>query len=388
MSELLIKLFIKNGSNTKDAAVRSAYGKLSGAVGIIVNMILCSAKFIIGSLTGSITITADAVNNLSDAGSSIVTLFGFKLAEKPADSEHPYGHGRIEYVSGLIVSFFVLLMGFELLKSSIGKIIHPEAIEFSFAALIVLVMSILFKIWLAYFNAKLGKKINSTATKAVVTDSISDTIATSVALISLILARFVEKPLDGYFGVVVALFILYSGINLVKDTVSPLLGAPPEKEFYDEIENFIMSYDGIVGVHDLIIHDYGPSRLFASAHAEVPSNSDMMETHDTIDVIERDIQKKYGMLISIHMDPIAVNDDRVNELRTLTENVIKEINPKITMHDFRVVEGTTHTNLIFDIVLNHEKDMKPGEITKTISENLSKINERLYCVITVDYAFD
>lgn len=388
MTDFLIKLFIKDYKNVKNSRVRSAYGKLSGTVGIVVNLLLCLAKFFIGMLTGSITVTADAVNNLSDAGSSIVTLFGFKLSEKPADSKHPYGHGRIEYIAGLIVSFLVLLMGFELLKTSVGKIKDPVPVEYSNIALIILIISIFGKLWLAYFNSRLGKKINSTATKAVVTDSLSDTAATSVALISLIIAKFSSVCVDGYFGFAVALFIVWSGINLIRETVAPLLGMPPEKEFYDEIKDFIMSYDGVVGVHDLIIHDYGPSRLFASAHAEVPSNVDIMISHDTIDLIERDIIKEYGMLISIHLDPVIVDDERINSLKELTQQAAASVNSSFTIHDFRVVDGATHTNLIFDVVSNHDCKLSNDEIIDEISQKLSKIDERYFCVITVDYAFD
>lgn len=388
MTSLLIKLFIKDSENIKDPRVRCMYGKLSGMVGIVVNLLLCSAKFFIGFVSGSITITADAVNNLSDAGSSIVTLFGFKLSEKPADSKHPYGHGRIEYISGLIVSFLVLLMGFELIKTSVGKIREPQPVQYSTVALAVLIVSILGKLWLAYFNSKLGKKINSTATQAVVADSLSDTAATSVALVSLIVAKFSTVCVDGYFGLAVALFIVYSGINLIRETIAPLLGMPPEKEFYDEIKDFIMSYDGVVGVHDLIIHDYGPSRLFASAHAEVPANIDVLVSHDTIDLIERDVAKKYGMLISIHLDPVVVDDEKINKLKEITQNAVVSVDETFTMHDFRVVDGTTHTNLIFDVVVQHGCKLTRDEIIDTISDKLSKIDERFFCVITIDYAFD
>lgn len=388
MTQLLIKLFIKDSENIKSPAVRSSYGKLSGAVGIVLNLILCAAKFFTGMLTGSISITADAVNNLSDAGSSIVTLFGFKIAEKPADSKHPYGHGRFEYIAALIVSFFVLIMGVELLKSSVEKIKNPEEVTFSVAALVILVLSIAGKLWLAYFNTKLGKKINSTATKAVVTDSLSDTAATSVALISLIISKFSSIPVDGWFGAAVALFIVWSGISLVRETIAPLLGEPPEKEFFDEIENTILSYDGVVGVHDLIIHDYGPSRLFASAHAEVPSDIDIMKSHDTIDLIERDIAEKYGMLISIHLDPVVVDDERINALKETVKKAVSEVDSTMTIHDFRVVEGPTHTNLIFDVVVSRDIKLRNNEISDLINEKLSKIDERYFCVITVDHSFN
>lgn len=388
MAELLAKLFIRDYKDTGKPSVRSAYGKLSGAVGIVINIILCSAKFFVGTMTGSVSITADAVNNLSDAGSSVVTLLGFKIAEKPADSKHPYGHGRVEYIAALIVSFLVLLMGFELLKTSVEKIREPQAVTYSTVAMIILILSMAGKLWLAYFNFKLGKKINSTATKAVVADSLSDTAATGVALASLIVAKFSAVPVDGWFGLVVALFIVWSGVSILKDTVAPLLGQPPEKEFFDEIENTILSYDGVVGVHDLIIHDYGPSRLFASAHAEVPANIDVMQSHDTIDLIERDIEHKYGMLISIHMDPVVVDDVRVTALKEMTADIVKTIDGQMSIHDFRVVDGPTHTNLIFDVVAPNDLKLRDHELSNLIGEKLSKIDERYFCVITIDHAFN
>ncbi|MEG2080363.1 MAG: cation diffusion facilitator family transporter, partial [Oscillospiraceae bacterium] len=368
MTKLLIRLFIKDYNNVKDHAIRAKYGKLSGAVGIILNLILTFAKFFVGTLSGSISITADAINNLSDAGSSIITLLGFKMSEKPADDDHPYGHGRIEYVSSLIVAFLVLSMGIELFKSSIDKIKMPVPIEFSYVALAILVVSILAKLWLAYFNWSLGKKINSTATRAVVADSLSDTAATSVALASLIISKFTSVPVDGYFGLIVAGFIFYSGYGILKDTIAPILGKAPDKEFVEEIEQKIMSYDGVIGVHDLIIHDYGPGRNFASAHAEVPANVDILESHDIIDNIEHVIKKEYGMLISIHLDPVIVDDDRIKFLKILVANTINEIDEVLSLHDFRVVEGPTHTNLIFDLVTPRGYSLRDYELNKLICE--------------------
>jgi len=388
MAELLAKLFIKDYQNTKSPAVRAAYGELSGAVGIVVNIALCIAKFFVGAVTGSISVSADAVNNLSDAGSSVVTLVGFKLAKKPADKDHPYGHGRIEYIAALIVSFFILMMGFELLKSSIDKIRNPSPVTFNAVALVILLASIAAKLWLAYFNHRLGKKIDSAATKAVVTDSLSDTAATAVALFALILSRVTDIPVDGWFGIAVALFIFRSGGEILKDTVGLLLGKPPEKEFFDEIEQEILSYDGVVGVHDLIIHDYGPGRSFASVHAEVPANVDIMHSHDTVDLIERDLHRKYGMLVSIHMDPVVVDDARVNELKAICKKVLLNIDESLTLHDFRVVEGPMHTNLIFDVVVPSEFALNDRRLCDTISEKLSKIDERYFSVVTVDHAFN
>lgn len=388
MAELLAKLFIKDYQNTKNPSVRAAYGELSGGVGIVVNLLLTIAKFFVGTITGSISVSADAVNNLSDAGSSVITLAGFKMAKKPADKDHPYGHGRIEYITALIVSFLILLMGFELLKSSVDKIRNPEPVTYSTVALVVLLLSIGMKLWLAYFNHRLGKKIDSAATKAVVTDSLSDTAATAVALAALVISRFTDIPVDGWFGIVVALFIFRSGVEVLKDTIALLLGKPPEREFFEEIENAILAYDEIVGVHDLIIHDYGPGRTFASAHAEVPANVDIMQSHDTVDLIERDLFQKYGMLISIHMDPVIVDDTRIDALKSMCAEVLAEVETSVTFHDFRVVEGPTHTNLIFDVVVPLDCGKEDKWICDTVSEKLSKIDERYFCVITVDHAFN
>ncbi|MGN0519470.1 MAG: cation diffusion facilitator family transporter [Candidatus Fimenecus sp.] len=388
MADLLARLFIKDYQNTKSPAVRAAYGELSGAVGICVNLLLSAAKFFVGTITGSISISADAVNNLSDAGSSVVTLVSFKLAKKPADKDHPYGHGRIEYIAALIVSFLILMMGFELFKSSVDKIRNPSPVTYSTVALVILLLSIGAKLWLAYFNHRLGKKIDSAATKAVVSDSLSDTAATTVALAALLLSLVTDFPVDGWFGIVVALFIFRSGAEILKDTVGLLLGKPPEREFFDEIEREILSYDGVVGVHDLIIHDYGPGRSFASVHAEVPANIDILQSHDTVDLIERDLQQKYGMLVSIHMDPVVTDDERVTELKEICKKVIHDIDGRLTLHDFRMVEGPTHTNLIFDTVAPPDFPLSDRELCNTISEKLSKIDERYFAVITVDHAFN
>lgn len=387
MADLLAKLFIKDYQNVEDPKVRSAYGELSGGVGIVCNFILAVAKFIVGILSGSVTISADAANNLSDAGSSVITLVGFRLSKRPADKDHPYGHGRLEYVTALIVSFFILLMGVELLKSSIDKIRNPEPITFSVAALVVLILSIAAKLWLAFFNNKIGKKINSSATKAAARDSLSDTAATAVALISLIVAKFTNVPVDGWFSIVVSLFIFWAGFGVLKETIGLLLGKPPEQEFLDQIEAEILSYDGVLGVHDLIVHDYGPGRSFASAHAEMSSDSDIMQSHDTIDLIERDLQKKYGLLISIHLDPVVVDNAKINALKSLCQDVIFEIDNRLTLHDFRMVEGPTHTNLIFDVVIPAGYPKSDKDLTREINEKLSKIDERYFAVITIDHAF-
>lgn len=388
MTALVIKLFIRDSENTKDTSVRTAYGTLGSTTGIVVNLLLAAIKYFAGMISGSISVTADAINNLSDAGSSIVSLAGVKLSAKPADKSHPYGHGRLEYISALAVAVLVFLMGFELLKSSIDKILNPLPVNFNWLALIILVVSILAKLWLGMFNKKLGKKINSAPMMAVMKDCFSDCLATGVAALSIIVSAFSEIAIDGYLGIIVAGFILLAGFNISKETLGVLLGNPPEKEYVEEIENKILSYEHIVGVHDLIVHDYGPSRRFASAHAEVPANIDIMEAHDVIDLIERDIMNEMGLLISIHMDPIIVDDERINALRQMTSDVVKEIDPELSIHDFRVVEGPTHTNLIFDILLTHTHKDSHEEIINQINEKLSKIDERFFTVITIDHSFN
>ena len=388
MTRLLIKLFIRDSENTKDANVRTAYGTLGSTTGIFVNLLLAGIKYFAGIISGSISVTADAINNLSDAGSSIVSLAGVKLSAKPADKGHPYGHGRLEYISALAVAVLVFLMGFELLKSSVDKIIHPVPVKFNWVALAILIVSIFAKLWLGMFNKKLGKKINSAPMMAVMKDCFSDCLATGVAAISIIVSAFSEIAIDGFLGIFVAGFILLAGFNISKDTLGVLLGNPPEKEYVEMIENKILSYEHIVGVHDLIVHDYGPTRRFASAHAEVPANIDIMDAHDVIDLIERDIMNEMGLLISIHMDPIIVDDERINSLRQMTADVVKAVDPELTIHDFRVVEGPTHTNLIFDIVLQHHHIKSHEEIINQINENLSKIDERFFTVITIDHSFN
>lgn len=387
MTKLLLKLFVRDSENVTDKHVRTSYGVLGSITGIVVNLILAAAKYIAGILSGSISVTADAINNLSDAGSSIVSLLGVKIAAKPADKDHPYGHGRVEYISALIVSFFVLFMGIELLKSSVQKIIHPEPVEFKFVSLAILILSILCKLWLGVFNKTLGKKINSVPMMAVMKDSFSDCLATSVAAISIIVSAFSKINIDGYLGVIVAMFIFIAGFGILKETLGDILGRAPEEEFVEELTEKIMSYPPVCGVHDMIIHDYGPACRFASAHAEVPSNGDIMEIHDIIDIIERDVYNEFGMLISIHMDPVVIDDDRINELRSLTAETVKEIHPELTIHDFRVVDGPTHTNLIFDTVVPHGIKETDREICQKIEEAMGKIDERYFCVITVDHAF-
>ncbi len=388
MHTILVKLFIRDSENTNNIKVREAYGTLGSITGIVVNLILAAAKYFAGIVSGSISVTADAINNLSDAGSSIISLIGVKLSAKPADKGHPYGHGRVEYISALAVSFVVLLMGIELFKSSVDKILNPVPVKFSLVSLIILLLSICAKLWLGFFNKKLGEKINSAPMMAVMKDSFSDCLATGVALIAIIVSYFSPVSIDGYLGVIVAGFIFLAGFNILKDTMADLLGKPAEKEFTEEVERKIMSFDKIVGVHDMIVHDYGPGRKFASAHAEVSSQDDIMEIHDIIDLAEREIYNEYGLVISIHTDPIVTDDERIDLLRDMTVKIVKEISEEMSIHDFRVVDGPTHTNLIFDLIAPHKFHMTNDQIIRTIEEKLSKIDERYFVVITIEHAFN
>lgn len=388
MHTILIKFFIRDSENIHNPKVRTAYGTLGSITGIATNILLAILKYVAGMLSGSISVTADAINNLSDAGASIISLIGVKLSAKPADKGHPYGHGRVEYISALAVAFLVLLMGIELFKSSVEKIINPVPVKFSAISLSILIFSIFAKLWLGFFNKKLGKKINSAPMMAVMKDCFSDCLATSVAAIAIIVSAFSDISIDGYLGIIVACFIFVAGFNILKDTMADLLGKPAEKEFVDEITNKILSYDKVVGVHDMIIHDYGPGRKFASAHAEVPSNENIMEIHDIIDLIERDIMNEYGMIISIHMDPIIVDDEKINALREMTNSLVVEMCEEMSIHDFRVVDGPTHTNLIFDLIVPHKYQLNNDEVRNEIENKLSKIDERYFAVITVEHSFN
>lgn len=387
MFNLLVKLFVKDSENTKSSVVRERYGFLSGVTGIIVNVILAAAKFLIGTVSHSIAITGDALNNLSDAGSNVVTLFGFKMANAKPDREHPFGHGRIEYVAALVVGFIVELMGVELIKTSVEKIKTPEPSVFSVPAVIVLLVSMGGKVWLALFNRHLGKKIDSPAMTAVVADSVSDTVATASTLLALVLSQYTSLPVDGIFGVVVALFIMYSGFGILKESVGILLGTPPSRELVDELKAFVLSHDGIIGMHDLVIHSYGASRTFASVHVEVPSTIDILKAHDTIDLIEREVQKKFSIELVVHLDPLVVDDERVNELRSLVTRYCLEIDPMLSIHDFRVVDGPTHTNLIFDVVVPFGFPLSGKQLKEQLCEMIKADNENYYAVITIESSY-
>lgn len=387
MTKLLIKTFVKDYENTGSAAVRTRYGVLSGIVGIFLNIVLSVFKMIFGALTKSISIVADGVNNLFDALSSIITLVGFKISGKPADKEHPFGHGRIEYISALTLAFFILVTGFELAKTSIEKFKDPEQVIFSWQALIVLIFSIFGKIWLAYFNSSVGKRIDSVAVNAVVTDSIGDIAATTGTLIALIASKFTSLPVDAVVGVIVALVVMYAGIGIIKDTMGPLLGEPPSKEIVDRLEELVMSYDGVIGIHDLVLHSYGNAKVIGSLHAEVPADVDILKSHNVIDVIEMDIKEKLGIEITIHMDPVAIDDELTNKYKVVAEKAVSEIDSEISIHDFRIVEGYTHTNLIFDAVLPFKYRMTEEEFKKAVSEKIKQTEPTCNTVINIDRSY-
>ena len=387
MTNLLLKLFIKNADNTKDPEVREKYGMLGSIVGIVVNILLSIGKYVIGVISKSISITADAVNNLADAASCIVTLVSFKMAGRKPDKEHPFGHGRIEYIAALAVGFLVELMGYELIKSSIGKIRNPEAVVFSVPAVAVLVISILGKIWLFIFNRKLGKKIPSPAMLAVAKDSLSDTTATLVAAVSLVLSLFTDIPVDGYMGIIVSIFILTSGFGILKESISILLGTPPEKETVDKLISFILSHSEIIGIHDLVIHSYGATRTFASIHVEISADSDILNAHDTIDNIEKAVKERFSIELVIHLDPVETNNEKATRLKEMTVKTVLEINDSLSIHDFRIVDGPTHTNLLFDVVVPHKFEISDDKLIKLISEKINAINPDYFCVITIDNSY-
>ena len=385
MTNLLIRLFIRDSQNTSSPKVRSAYGTLSGGVGIVVNILLSVVKLIIGSLSHSIAITGDALNNLSDAASSVISLLGFRIASKPADEKHPYGHGRLEYLCGLAVAVIIMFMGFELIKSSAEKIFNPEKPEFSIIAIVVLLISMLGKLWLALFNRKIGKAINSDTVDAVVKDSLSDIAATGASILSLILSRYFDLPFDGIFGVIVSLFVLWAGIGVFRNTSSSLLGQPPEPDTVKMIEEKILSYDGVYGVHDLIVHDYGPGRCFVTAHAEVPSDTDIMTSHDLMDVIEQDFKRDTAYILTLHMDPIVTDDRELDVMRKKVAAMVATLDSNWKIHDFRMVEGAGHTNLIFDIVLPVQLMEKKRQIKNQLDEDLVQLeSKKYYTVVNFD----
>ena len=383
----LVRLFIKDCDNVTDPAVRERYGILSGAVGIVLNLLLSAGKLFAGLMTGSISITADAFNNLSDAGSSVVTLVGFKLAGQKADDGHPFGHGRMEYLAGLLVSLMILLVGVELGRSSIGKILRPEAVDFSLVSTGILAASILVKLWMGQFNRGLGRKIGSAAMAATAADSLSDAVATAAVLAGTLVNRFAHVNIDGWVGLAVAVFILRSGWGAAKDTINPLLGESPDPELVKQLRDLVLSHPQVVGMHDLIIHDYGPGRRLCSFHAEVPQDADILDAHDAIDHIEREIKEKFGIETTVHMDPIATADEKVNQLRRQVADLARVVEPEMTIHDFRVVRGPTHTNVIFDAVVPHKCRLTDEEVLQRLRLAVSALDPAYQAVIQIDRAY-
>ncbi|MEG1583936.1 MAG: cation diffusion facilitator family transporter [Anaerovorax sp.] len=387
MRKLLIKLFIKDSTNVKDPKVRERYGKLAGVVGIISNAFLCAIKIGAGLLVNSIAIIADGINNLSDASSSIITLIGFKLAAAPEDKKHPYGHARIEYLAGLFVSILIIFLGIKLFTTSFDKILHPDALEFSYVTLVVLVFSIAVKVWQSLFNISVGETIHSTPLKATGMDSRNDVIATSAVLLSVIFGKFTGIQLDGYMGCLVALFIVYSGIQLIGETSSPLLGEAPDPLLVKELQEKINAYEGVYGIHDLVVHDYGPGRIFASVHIEVDAHGDLLASHDLIDNIERHVSAEFRLHLVAHMDPIDTKDPLTIELKKQIGDLIETIEGVVSMHDLRIVSGYTHTNIIFDLVLSVDCKLSHNEIHHFIETALQEIDPKYFVVITFDISY-
>lgn len=384
MVTILSRWFIKNHEEYTNPNVRRAYGVLTGAVGIILNVMLFAGKYLAGFFSGSVSVMADAFNNLSDAGSSFITLLGFHLAGKKPDPEHPFGHGRIEYVSGLAVSMLIVLMGVELLKTSVQKIVEPEQMEVSLITMLILVASIVVKVYMSIYNRSYGNKLDSSAMKATATDSLSDCITTTVVLLSMLVYQFLHINLDGWSGLVVAVFILIAGISSAKDTLSPLLGEAPDEEFVKEVEKMVMNHTDVAGVHDMMVHNYGPGRVMISLHAEVPGNQDIYRLHDEIDLIERELKQKFQCEAVIHMDPIATDDERVMGLRKEVEVLVKEYDEVLTIHDFRMVEGPTHTNLIFDVVVPQGYKKTDDEISSEIARRITEKWNNYFAVIKME----
>lgn len=388
MTQLLVKLFVKNHENIDNPKVRTSYGVMANIVGIVCNIILFAVKIIIGAIINSISVMADAFNNLSDAGASIIGFIGIKLAEKPADKEHPFGHGRYEYISALVVAFIILQVGFTLFKNSFDKIFSPEEVGFSWISILILAISILVKLWLSVFNKKLGSRINSNVLKATAADSLSDVIVTSATILSIIIGNLTGLNIDGWMGLIVSLFVMLAGFNIAKDTLMPLLGEAVDRKTCERITNKVESYEGIIGTHDLIAHNYGPSNIMATIHAEVSNDGDMQQIHDTIDQIERDVLREMDIFLVIHMDPIEINDEKILEKKNAVEKVVKKLEPKASIHDFRVVNGEKNMNLIFDLVVPHSyKEKDEQALLKKVTKNIRAIYKNSHCVITVENSY-
>ena len=388
MTEFLVRTFVKDYKKTEDTQVRTRYGLMASIVGICCNVLLFSAKLLVGMLVNSISVTADAFNNLSDAASSVIGFIGVKMAGKPADEDHPFGHGRMEYIAAFIVAFLVIQVGFSFLKTSIGKIIHPEEMTFKAVSVAILLLSVCVKLWMAFFNNTLGKRIQSAVMKATAADSLGDVVTTSATILSILVYGIWGLNIDGIIGIAVSVIVMWAGIKIAKDTLTPLIGEPIDPKLYVEITEFVESYDGIIGSHDLIVHNYGPSRSMASIHAEVPNDVDIEVSHEIIDAIEREAVRKFGIFLVIHMDPVETKDSRVMEFGNMLHHVLQEIDTRISFHDFRMVEGKNKINLIFDLVVPREynrkkKDWLKEEVTKKVTE----IDKRCCLIITAESGF-
>ncbi|MDY9921041.1 MAG: cation diffusion facilitator family transporter [Synergistota bacterium] len=384
MFDFLIRRFITDSQNHEDPSVRKGYGVFSGIIGLILNIVLSLSKIIAGTVFNSISVTADGINNMSDAGSSIVTLIGFKMSGKPADRDHPFGHARIEYLTGFILGIVILFVGVELIRSSANKIMYPQPATYSTIMFVILALSIAVKLWLSRLYARIADIISSSTIKAASLDSANDVLATSAVLIGALISKFTGVEIDGWMGIGVALFVLWSGIQILKSILGPILGQMPDPELVDSIEKKILSYDGILNIHDLVIHNYGPAVYFATVHAEVHANESFLKSHDIIDCIERDCARDLNINLVIHMDPIITDDEEVNRLKKMTEEIVTNIDQRFTIHDFRIVKGETHTNLIFDVVVPAELDVSATKLTHKIETAIKTVDPNYYPVITVD----
>lgn len=387
MISLLVKLFYGEMDMSDEKAVRRAYGTACSGAGIGFNVLLFAGKLIAGMLSGSVAIVSDAFNNLSDAGSSIISLVGFKLSNKKSDPQHPFGHGRLEYISGLCVSFLIILMGVELGKASIEKIIEPAQVKFSLLTAAILAASIIVKLYMALYNSRIGKRLNAVTMKAMAKDSLSDAVATSVVLMSMIVAKLADIAIDGYCGVVVAAFILFTGITAARDTISPLLGQKPDSEFIEEVMRIVNAHKEIIGTHDLVVHDYGPGRLMITLHAEVDADMDILVAHDAVDNIENELREKLGCSAVVHMDPIVTDDVETNATREEIKRVVSNIDSRMTIHDFRMVPGPTHTNVIFDVAVPFDIDMDDDELRKILGARIRDVDSKLNAVIEIDKCY-
>ena len=388
MTDFLVKRFIKNSTDVNDPAVRTAYGNLAGAVGIFCNVLLFGAKLLIGLLINSISVMADAFNNLSDAASSIIGFIGVKMAEKPADDDHPFGHGRIEYIAAFIVAFIVIQVGFSLFKTSLNKILNPESMSFKWISIVILSLSVAVKLWLSLFNRTLGKRINSKVMLATAADAMGDVVTTSATMLSIAVFGIFGVNIDGIVGIAVSVVVMIAGVNIAKDTLAPLIGEAIDPQLYEQITNFVESFEGILGTHDLIVHNYGPSKSMASIHAEVPNDVNVERSHEVIDQIEHEAARRFGLLLVIHMDPVETHDGRIREFRDMLGEVLTELDSRLSFHDFRMVDGVEHINLIFDLVVPREyKAAVQDNLKARISAAVRKRDPRCACVITVENSY-